>query len=89
MPKIGTKNVLFGCFGPKYGIFTYVRDRVLKTLLSYLKSTPSNFSNYNIFQKNKNAKVCDQTSHFRIYLTENVLFRNFQARILRMLLSDF
>ena len=45
-----TKNVLFG----------YFWTRILKMLLPYLKSAPSNLSNYNFLQKNKNTLISDQ-----------------------------
>ena len=51
MPKFGTKNVWFGVF----------LNWNLKTILSYLKSAPSNLSNCKISRKNKNmTKIWDQ-----------------------------
>ena len=45
MPKFGTKNASCG----------YFWARILKKLLSYLKSAPSNLSNCKILRKNKNS----------------------------------
>ena len=45
MPKCGTQNASVG----------YFWARILKILLSYLKSAPSNFSNCKISRKNKNT----------------------------------
>ena len=63
MPKFGIKNTLFT-------YFYWARN--FKTLLSYLKSAPSNLSNCKIPQKNT------KTPKFG---TKNALFGYFWARI--------
>ena len=44
-------------------------------------------SNCKILLRNKNAKICDQKCHFWIFLTKNVVFWYFWAKILKNLLS--
>ena len=68
-----TKNAQFGCFGAK----------ILKKLLSYLQSAPSNLSNCKISWKNKNAQISDQECLIWVFLTKNALFGYSRARILR------
>ena len=68
-----TKNAQFGCFGAK----------ILKKLLSYLQSAPSNLSNCKISRKNKNAQISDQECLIWVFLTKNALFGYSRARILR------
>ena len=62
MPTFGTKNVLFG----------YFRARILKKLLSYLKSAPSNLSNCKILRKTKNAQIWDQKCLIWVFLGKNL-----------------
>ena len=47
-----------GNFDKRNAIFRYFTARILKILLSYLKSTPWIFPNCKILQKNKNALNC-------------------------------
>ena len=53
MPKFGTKMPYLG--GTKNALFGYFLVRILKKLLSYLKSALSNLSTCKISRKNKNA----------------------------------
>ena len=57
-----TKNALFG----------YFWARILKKLLSYLKSAPSNLSICKISRKNKNAYIWDQICLFCVFLGWNL-----------------
>ena len=59
MPKFGTRNALFGYFWPNMPSLGYFWARILKKLLSYLQSAPSNLSNLSIYktlQKKKKKK---------------------------------
>ena len=60
MSKFGTKNAL------------YFQPRIFKKLLSYLKSAPSNLSNWKVLQKNPKMSK---------FGTKNALFWYFWARI--------
>ena len=64
MPKFGTKNALIGLFWAT----------ILKILLSYLKSAPSNLSNCKIFQKKPEMLT---------FGTKNAVFGYFWAGILK------
>ena len=52
MPKFGTKMPYFGIFDQKYMISVFLGWN-LKTILSYLKSAPSNLSNCKVSHKKK------------------------------------
>ena len=58
----GTKNALFGYFWVK----------ILKKLLSYLISAPSNLSNCNTSRKNKNFYIWEQKCFIWIFLAWNL-----------------
>ena len=68
MPKFGSKNALFG----------YFWARILKKLLSDLKSAPLNLSKCKICEKIKMPK----------FGSKNALFGYFWARTLKKILSD-
>ena len=70
MPKFGTK---IWVFLTKHALFGYFWPRILKIILSYLKSGPSNLSNYKILRK----KITPKSE------TKNALFGYFWARILK------
>ena len=63
MPKFGTKTALFG----------YIWMRILKKLLSYMKSAPSNLSICKISRKNKNVYFWDKKCLIRVYLGWNFI----------------
>ena len=50
MPKFGTRNALFGYFWSNMPFLGYFWTRILKKLLSYLQSAPSNLSNLSIYK---------------------------------------
>ena len=53
--KFGTQNNLFGYFSPNMPYMGIFGARILRKLLSYLKSAPSNLSICKFSRKNKNA----------------------------------
>ena len=61
-----------GIFDQKFLIWVFCA-RILKILLSYLKSAPSNLSNCKILRKKKQTK----------FETKNALYGLFWARILK------
>ena len=63
--------------GQKYLIYVFL-DWNLKTILSYLKSTPSNLSNCKISRENKNACIWDQRCFIWVFLTKNTIFLFFR-----------
>ena len=67
-----SQKTKFLIFGTKYAICGYFGDRILKKLLSDLKSTPSNLSNCNILQRKMPR-----------FGTKNGLFGYFSTKILK------
>ena len=55
--KLATKNTLFGYLG-----------WTVEKVFSYLKSTPSNLSNFNFFCKNGNSRIRDQKCLIWVFL---------------------
>ena len=56
----------------KNALFEYFWARILKKLLSYLKSTPSNLSISKVSPKNKNAKIWDKKCLIWVLLGRNL-----------------
>ena len=75
--NLGPKRLYLGIFGQKCfiwvfltrnALFGYFWARILKILLSYLKSAPSNLGNCKILRKNKNTKIWDQKCLIWVFL---------------------
>ena len=69
---IWDQKCLIWIFLTKNALFGYFWARILKKLLSYLKSAPSNLSICKISRKNKNAYIWDQICLFCVFLGWNL-----------------
>ena len=85
--KIWDQKCLIWVFLTKNTIFGYFWATILKELLSYFKSAPSNLNICKISRKNKNAKIWDQKYLIWIFLTKNAIFGYFWTTILKELSS--
>ena len=86
-------------FGTKCGLFEYFWPTVLyldifglefkKKLLWYFKSAPLDLSNCKRLWNNKNAYIWDQKCLIWVFLTKNVVFEYFRARIFKKTIVIF